>query len=56
MELTQDTLAPLIHDHDHGAQLDPILTGLGLSPQELADLATLLLITANRIDYGVPGW
>ena len=56
MELTQDTLAPLIHDHNGGAKLDPILVGLVLSPQELADLATLLLITANRIDYGDPGW
>ena len=56
MNLTQDTLAPLIHDHDHdtGAQLDPLLAGLVLTPQELADLATLLLITANRIDYGAP--
>ena len=56
MNLTQDTRAPLIHDHDGGAQLDPILAGLVLSPQELADLATLLLITANRIGYGNPGW
>ncbi len=56
MNLTQDTLAPLIHDYDGGAQLDPILAGLVLTPQELADLATLLLMTANRIDYGDPGW
>jgi hypothetical protein len=56
MELTQQHLGNLIHDHDGGAQLDPILAGLVLSPQELADLATLLLITANRIDYGDPGW
>jgi hypothetical protein len=56
MNLTQDTLAPLIHDHDSGAQLDPLLAGLVLSPQHLADLATLLLITANRIDYGDPSW
>ena len=55
MNLTQDTLAPLIHDRDGGAQLDPILAGLVLSPQELADLATLLLTTANRIDYGGGG-
>ena len=50
MNLTQNTLAPLIHDHDSGAQLDPRLAGLVLSRQELADLATLLLIAANRID------
>jgi hypothetical protein len=56
MNLTQDTLAGLIHDHDGGAQLDPIVAGLVLSPQELADLATLLLMAANRIDFGDPGW
>ena len=55
-ELTQQHLDNLIHDHDGGAQLDPIVVGLVLLPQELADLATLLLITANRIDYGDPGW
>ncbi len=56
MELTQDALAPLIHDRNGGAQLDPILVGLVLSPRELAGLATLLLMTASRIDYGDPGW
>ena len=56
MELTQQQLGNLIHDHDGGAQIDPIVAGLVLSPQELADLATLLLITAGRIDYGNPGW
>ncbi len=56
MELTQQHLGNLIHDHDGGAQLDPILTGLVLSPQELADLATLLLTTDNRIDSGNQGW
>jgi len=55
-DLTQQHLGNLIHDRDGGAQLDPLLTGLVLSPQELADLATLLLITASRIDYGDPGW
>ena len=56
MELTQQHLSDLIHDHDGGAQLDPLLVGLSLPPQELADLATLLLITANRIDFGDPRW
>jgi hypothetical protein len=56
MEITQQQLGNLIHDHDGDAQLDPILTGLVLSPRELADLAALLLMTANRIDYGNPGW
>ena len=56
MELTQQHLDNLIHDHDGGAQLAPILTGLVLSPQELADLATPLLMTTNPIDYGNPGW
>jgi hypothetical protein len=37
MELTQDTLDGLIYDHDGGAQLDPILASLVLSPQELAN-------------------
>ena len=50
MKLTQQHLGNLIHGHDGGAQLDPLLTGLVLSPQELADLATLRLVTANRID------
>ncbi|MCH9801051.1 MAG: hypothetical protein K0U62_05865 [Actinomycetia bacterium] len=56
MELTQQHLDNLIHDQDGGAQLDPMVAGLVLSPQELADLATLLRMTANRIDYGDPGW
>ena len=56
MELTQDTLAGLIYDQDDSVRLDPALTMLTLAPQELADLATLLLMTANRIHYDDPGW
>jgi hypothetical protein len=56
MELTHAQLGNLIPDCDGGAQLDPLLTGLVLSPQELADLATLSLATANHIDYGNPNW